>query len=260
MEENKDYQDIFDQAPTPPSIWSVVPPNLQNTAPYLNWLAKHGSSLTDMHAEAHPSQPNYLALFSGSTAGVSGDTPPSTLLTRPTLAGELIGAGFTFKSYSEGLPSVGSRTQKSGEYALKHNPAADFTDVPAADNVPFSQFPTKYAKLPTVSMVIPNQLHDMHSASMRDGDDWLKSNLGGYASRAKTHNSLLIVTWDEGRSTSSNHIPTIFYGANVKAHAYGEDVNHYNVLRTLEDMYDLTPLGASADAGSIRGIFSDVLV
>jgi phosphatidylinositol-3-phosphatase len=40
-------------------------------APYLTGLARAGASFTDAHAETHPSQPNYLALFSGSTQGVT---------------------------------------------------------------------------------------------------------------------------------------------------------------------------------------------
>src|SRR3954451_9573178 len=38
-------------------------------APYLNSLARTGAKLTDSHGVAHPSQPNYIALLSGSTQG-----------------------------------------------------------------------------------------------------------------------------------------------------------------------------------------------
>jgi hypothetical protein len=37
-----------------------------------------------------------------------------------------------------------------------------------------------------------------------------------YIQFVKTNNSLLIVTWDEDDGTSSNHIPTIFFGMPVK--------------------------------------------
>ena len=42
-------------------------------APYLNALAASGASFTNAHAETHPSQPNYLAMFSGGTQGVTDD-------------------------------------------------------------------------------------------------------------------------------------------------------------------------------------------
>src|SRR5437773_2480330 len=85
------------------------------------------------------------------------------------------------KGHSEDLPTAGSLVTKSGEYARKHNPASDFTDVPASSNLPFSAFPgSDFTKLLTVSMLIPNQVHDMHSGSVRAADSWLKSNLGAY--------------------------------------------------------------------------------
>src|SRR5207247_9702853 len=44
------------------------------------------------------------------------------------------------------------------------------------------------------------------------GDNWLESNLDAYKQWAQTHNSLLIVTWDEAVAPDGNHIPTIFVG------------------------------------------------
>src|SRR3569833_4203838 len=52
-------------------------------APYINELAKNGVLFTDSHGVGHPSQPNYLALYSGSMQGVSSD-------------GCLMGFGFFF--------------------------------------------------------------------------------------------------------------------------------------------------------------------
>ena len=42
-------------------------------APYLNSLAKGGVSLGSMFGITHPSQPNYLELFSGSNQGMIDD-------------------------------------------------------------------------------------------------------------------------------------------------------------------------------------------
>jgi hypothetical protein len=83
------------------------------------------------------------------------------------------------------------------------------------------------------------------------GDSWLKNNLSGYVQWAKTHNSLLIVTWDENDGSAGNQIPTIFVGPMVKTGHYSENINHYNVLRTLEDMYGLSHVGNSATATPI---------
>jgi hypothetical protein len=254
VEENKDYGDVLGQGPVPPALWPVITPRTQNDAPYINWLAQHGASLTNAHGIAHPSQPNYLAMFSGSMQNVSGDTPPVQLFTSPSLGGQLLAAGLSFKSYSEDLPAAGSTINKSGEYARKHNPASDFADVPPADNVPFSDFPKDFTTLPTVSLVIPNQVHDMHSASIHSADKWLRSHIGAYARWARSHNSLLVVTWDEGRG--GNHIPMIFYGARVKRKQFSQQVNHYSLLRTVEQMYHVASLGGAADSSPMRYLFS----
>src|SRR3954467_6320962 len=45
-------------------------------APYINSLAAQGASLPAYHGAPPPSQPNSLALFSGSTQGVTDNPPP----------------------------------------------------------------------------------------------------------------------------------------------------------------------------------------
>jgi acid phosphatase len=72
------------------------------------------------------------------------------------------------------------------------------------------------ASLPTISFVIPNLDNDMHDGTIAEGDAWLYNNLSAYAAWAKANNSLLVVTGDEAENSESNHIPTIFYGANVR--------------------------------------------
>jgi len=213
--------------------------------PYIQYLARHGASFTNFKAEGHPSEPNYLAMFSGSTQGITNDAPPKKLFTAPSLGGELIKAGVSFAGYSEGLPRVGYAGSDTGKWVRHHVPWSEFADVPTSANRPFSAFPTDYRKLPKVSFVIPNNVHNMHSASVSAGDSWLKSNLNNYVKWAPSHNSLLIVTWDEGNG-SSNQIANIFYGAHVKTGQNATPATHYNLLRTIEDMYGVTPLGASA--------------
>ena len=44
-------------------------------APYINSLMASGANLTNFHAITHPSQPNYFALYAGSTFGTTDDNP-----------------------------------------------------------------------------------------------------------------------------------------------------------------------------------------
>jgi acid phosphatase len=79
----------------------------------------------------------------------------------------------------------------------------------------------------------------MHDGTVKQTDDWLKTNLDAYVTWAQTHRSLLIVTWDEDDFAKANHIPLIIVGPMVKPGQYDEYVNHKNVLRTIEDAYHL---------------------
>jgi phosphatidylinositol-3-phosphatase len=224
-------------------------------AGYINSLAHDGALFTASYGVAHPSEPNYLALFSGRTHGVTSDQCP-TSLRAPNLASDLAAAGDTFAGYSEGLPATGSLACQSGEYARKHVPWTDFTNVPRAANQPFSRFAAGgYANLPTVAFVIPDLCHDMHDCSVATGDAWLRTHLSGYVTWAMAHDSLLIVTWDEDDSLHSNHIATIFVGQQVKPGRYRVPINHYNVLRTIEEAYGLPYRGQAATHYPITSIW-----
>jgi phosphatidylinositol-3-phosphatase len=225
-----------------------------SAAPFLNQLARQGAVFTHSYAITHPSEPNYLALFSGSTHGVTDDSCPVEL-TAPNLAADLMAAGKTFAGYSEDLPSVGSLVCSAGEYARKHVPWADFRNVPGSVSMPFSSFPTDFARLPTVSFVIPNLCDDMHDCSVATGDAWLRAHLSDYARWAMTHDSLLIITWDEDDGSQSNQIPTIFAGQQVRPGRYAERIDHYRVLATIEAAYGLARDGNAASASPITDIW-----
>ncbi|WP_405481715.1 alkaline phosphatase family protein [Streptomyces sp. NBC_00009] len=229
-----------------------------SSAPYINSLKTNGASLSASYALTHPSQPNYFALFSGATQGITDDscyTPGFS--SQPNLASELITAGKTWGSYNEGLPSQGSTTCSSGDYARKHNPWFGFSNVPTSTAKTFAQFPSDYSTLPQVSFVVPDLCSDMHDCSVSTGDTWLKNNLSAYATWAKTHNSLLVVTFDEDNRLAGNKIPTVLYGQQVTAGSTSSTTyNHYDVLRTIEDMHGLPHAGNAASGKDITGIWT----
>ena len=223
-------------------------------APFLNGLARDGALFTQSYAITHPSEPNYLALFSGSTHGVTSDACPLTF-SSPNLASGLLAAGDTFVGYAEALPGVGSTLCLDGEYARKHVPWVNFTNVPASVSQPFSSFPADFASLPTVSFVIPNLCSDMHDCSVATGDSWLRTHLGGYVTWAMTHDSLLVVTFDEDDGSGPNLIPTIFVGQQVRPGRYRERITHYSVLATIEAAYGLARDGNAASTAPITDIW-----
>jgi phosphatidylinositol-3-phosphatase len=231
MMENRSYADIIGNP----------------QAPYLNELAREGASLTRMYAIRHPSEPNYLALFSGSTQGLTSDGCPHTFAA-DNLGHQLLQAGLSFAGYSEGLPRTGDETCTAGLYARKHVPWTNFSDLPASVNQPLTNFPSDYSALPTVSFVIPNLNHDMHNGTTAQGDAWLRLHLSSYVTWAASHGSLLIVVWDEDDRSADNQIPTIIVGAGVSPAQVTSRTTTYSLLRLVEARYGLALLGGAATA------------
>jgi hypothetical protein len=241
VEENKEYRDIAGNT---------------RSAPYLNELMARGALFTRSYGVAHPSQPNYLAMFAGVTNTNGDGCPPDGIDTNaPNLATELRDAHRTFAGYSEDLPQAGSRTCWAGLYGRKHVPWAVFDNVLPSENLPLSSLPSNYGKLPAVSFIIPNMIDDMHSASIERGDAWLRTHVGPIVDWAMTHNTLVIITWDESDDAIDNHIPTIFVGPMVRHGRYDEPVTHYRVLRTIEDFYGLPHAGNSAGVPPISDVW-----
>jgi hypothetical protein len=222
-------------------------------APFLKQLAGAGEYFPNYHGVSHPSDPNYLALFSGSTLGRSGSD--SCISTRAqSIVGEARSAGVSVKGYIESLSS-------GRGYACRHNPFSEFADARSSET-DFVNFPSDYSRLPQLSFVVPNVYDDMHNDGIGSGDRWARAHLSGYAQWARTHGSLLIVLSDEddadpnyranersGASEKSNYALALIVGAGIKSGSIDSgDFNHYAMLRTLEDIFGLGHLGASAGA------------
>jgi len=241
IEENKDFKQIMD---------------MRYRDSFIHALAKRGMLFTQSYGIAHPSQPNYLALFSGSTQGITNNACPLTF-DSDNLATTLLDAELSFASYSESLPEIGDSSCESGTYRRKHNPIVNWqgSRLPAEINKRMLDFPKDFSELPTISFVQPNQNNDMHDGSFEDADNWLLTHIAPYVDWAMKNNSLLILTWDEDNFRADNRIPTIFIGPMIHAGTSDQPINHYSVLRTLLDFYNLPALGASAGAKTIKGIW-----
>lgn len=242
MEENKGYSSIVG--------------NFQ--APYINSLADHYAAATNYFGITHPSLPNYIALTSGSTNGLTTDcNPPSAgcELSVPNIADEIEKSGRTWKEYAESMPS-NCYMFNAGEYATKHNPFMYYTDI--VNNkarcdmhvVPFTQLAIDLKTTqttPNFAFITPNLCNDMHDCSVAEGDNWLATYIPTILSSKAftTQNSLLVITWDEG-GASSNHIPTILIGPNVKR-GYTSSVryNHYALLHTIEAAWGMPTLSSN---------------
>jgi acid phosphatase len=160
MEENTDYKDVIDSS----------------AMPYLNSLAQQYGLATQYYADTHPSIGNYFMLVVGDT--ITNDDSYSQIVTEDNIVRELLAAGKTWKSYAEGLPSVGYTGGNVGTYARRHNVIALLSDVvndtaQVKNLVPFSQLATDLANdaLPNYSFVVPNVCDDAHSCPVSTADN-----------------------------------------------------------------------------------------
>lgn len=226
--------------------------------PYVNGtLIPQGILLRNSHGVTHPSEPNYIALFSGSTRGVSGDPCPIDLGNAPNLASELIAAGKTFTALSESMPRDGFTGCSSALlYARKHNPWVNFSNVPASSNVVYDGWPA--SGIANVVWIIPNLCHDMHDCPARVGDAWLAKNLPPILAWDAKNDGLLIVTWDEAEpdQDGTNHIATILAGPMVKTGvADMQRIDHYGILHTIETIFGLPCIAKDCQAPVLAGIW-----
>ena len=228
-------------------------------APYITALAHRYGLATRMYATSHPSLPNYLALTSGSTQGITDDCTDCSV-GGAGLAGQLEAAGVTWRAYMEDLPHACWRGGDAGAYAKRHDPFTYYRPVMAspaacARIVPLAELHADIAAgaLPRLVWITPNLCHDMHDCSTRTGDRFLAGLVPGLL-RALGPHGILFLTWDEGTSDDGccklargGHIALVVAGGAARAGArLATPVDQYSVLQAIEDLLGLPRLGGAA--------------
>jgi hypothetical protein len=235
-----------------------------NAAPYENALAQNCGLAGNYQGIAHPSLPNYLAATAGSTFGVTDDLNPAKHpIPGSSLFSQLTSAGLSWRAYEESMPSP-CRQGNSGLYAVRHNPAAYFTDIrtttcPSQDLPLEGHFAQDVASgnLPSFSFVTPNLCNDMHNCSVATGDAWLSNWVGDVLDgpNYRSGNTLVVITWDEG-DAASNRIPTIVIAPRVPNGTVSQGAfTHFSLLRTTEELLGLPLLRSAGSATSMASAF-----
>ena len=245
-------------------------------APFINQLADRSVLLTGYYAITHPSLPNYIAMVSGDTQGITSDCGDCNV-DAANLVDQLERAGISWKAYMQGLPAACSDAHQAGDYAKKHDPFMYFDSVTGAPGrcakvVPFDQLEVDLAagRLPRFVFISPDLAHDMHGAGeggnddalVQAADDWLSTLYGKLAaSAAWREDTRLVVTWDEGDGDggqpaccgglgAGGHIPTIVAEPRVLVGRDGTAYDHYALLRSVEAAFNLPFLGHAGDPSS----------
>jgi len=235
-------------------------------APTFNRLAHQYAVLTGYGGIAHPSLPNYLALVSGSTQGIHDDCDNCST-GASNLADLLEARGRTWKTYAEGLPAPGYAGGNTGRYRKHHEPFVYFRDVRSNAQrlkrvVPYSELSGDLANglLPDFSLVVPDNCHNMHDCSVSTGDAWLKGFLPPLLASPQMRRGVVFVIFDEGSGRQpglpGGRVPALAVGPTVRPGGRTRArLDHYNLLRTIEDAFRLPRLGRSAGAKPITGIW-----
>jgi hypothetical protein len=239
-------------------------------ATYLRSLVHRYGLATRSYAIAHPSLPNYLALTSGSTHGITSDCTDCGV-SAPNIVDELEGAKVSWSAYLEEIPHPCFAGAGAGGYARKHDPFIYYADVARSKArcshlVGFPALATalRAGRLPTFAWITPNLCDDGHDCGASRWDAFLERTVPALL-HALGPNGFLVLTWDEGSSDAGccgeahgGHILTVVAGPGVRRGARETaPVDHYGVLRTIEQALGLAPLAGAADprAGTLAPLF-----
>ena len=246
-----------------------------SAAPYINSLARRYGLATASYAITHPSLPNYLALTSGSTQGITSDCT-SCQVSAANLVDQLDAARVSWRAYLEDYPGHCFAGAGAGEYAKKHAPFLYYDDVVRSPSrcrnlVGFGALASdlRHGQLPRFIWITPNLCDDMHDCAVATGDRFLARTVPPLLRELGPH-GFLILTWDEGSSTAGccsraaagGDIATIVAGPGARRGARtAKPIDHYGVLATIEEALALPRLRAAANRanGNLRPLLSTPL-
>jgi phosphatidylinositol-3-phosphatase len=255
-------------------VWIIV---LENTdyervvgarhMPYLDGLIDRHGLAESYFGVARPSQPNYLALFSGSTQGIHDNDAHD--VDAANVADQIEASGRTWREYAENVPTgcfkgdtaEGGR-DGPGVYRRKHAPAISFTSI-SGDATRCAYIEDMSAFRPgraDYSLIIPNQCHDAHDCPLRDADAWLAERVPSIleSEAFKTH-GVLFVTFDEdgGDAPGGGHVATIVASPLVaRGTRSSVRYDHFSLLRTIQDAWGLDCLADSCSASPMADLFA----
>ena len=235
-----------------------------SNAPYLNSLIANYGLATNYRGVARPSEPNYLALFSGSTQGVADNNNHN--LDGQTIADQLEAHGKTWKVFAQNVPldcatgeTASGGEDGAGDYARKHEPAISFTAISAVparclNITDFTHFDPAAADF---EFITPNLCNNMHDCSTATGDAFLRKFVPTILdSPAWQQGGLLFITWDESEGTASNQVATLVISkAAAKGFQSAIAHDHYSLLRTIEDVWGLGCLNKTCTANNFNEFF-----
>jgi phosphatidylinositol-3-phosphatase len=234
--------------------------------PFMQLLAREGMVLNRFYALAHPSQPNYIALISGSTADAMTNRPIT--LDRPHIGQAL---GDRWKVYAEDYPALPGRCNPVAAggpgrvYVRRHVPFLSFRDVQqgdcaqivtlntAADPVAALRADIANGTLPAFGLIIPNLIHDAHGvarnvpahereALLQPANQWMMDHIAPLLPQLPD-DTIFILTFDEDDTEEAvdNRIFTAIWGKRVRQGTSDDVYNLLDLLATVAALLKVDP-------------------
>jgi len=246
------------------------------SAPYLDSVAKQFGTATAMDAGYPPSCPSlaaYLLMTSGDRYGVCDDAYPSAHRIRAdNVFHQVAASGRTWRNYAESMPAP-CTPRNSGHFLVRHAPAVYYVSEASRCKqgmVPLGSLTSGAlhddvvaGTLPAYGFVTPDECNDMHggrgcrgSNLVTVGDTWLRRWMAQIMAGPdyRAGRLAVLITWDEG-DARSNHIPLLAVSPGTRHVTITRPVTQCHLLRTVEELLGLTPLGCAARATSMAGEF-----
>lgn len=234
--------------------------------PYLWHLARQYGHATAWHAISHPSLPNYLAIFGGSSFNNPQDCDPGNGCTYPgpSVFGQALALGKTARAYEESMPQP-CDTSSSGTYDVNHNPWAYFPSEAAgcrAGDVPAGNpgggalaSDVRSGRLPTIGLITPSLAHDGHDGSLGQADAWLHSWIPVLQSGPdwKSGQLAIVVVFDEG--DTNQQVPFVLIAPGVSGAVMSQPADHYALTRLIDGIIGAQPLRQAASAPRVAQRF-----
>jgi len=243
---------------TPRHVFVIVmenrTPKQALSGPFIASLAATYRTADDYHAVAHPSVPNYLAMTSGSTWGVTDDSYHS--LPKLDLGTQLTDAGVSWKAYMEGLDPSAGCIDSPLPYDPGHNPFAFYGGQCPPNVTPLSDLSGDLAgNTPMFIWITPDRCHDTHDCDISAGDDWLRGQVGQITdSAAWKKDGVLFITYDEDDESADNRVLMIVASPGMSHKASTRRYDHYSLLATIEDLLGVGRLGEAKNAKPMRDL------
>ncbi len=260
--------------------WASIKGNA--SAPYINGtllpMASHAEQYFNP-PDVHPSLPNYLWLESGTNFGILDDNDPARNHQGTTshLVTLLEAAGISWRAYQEDASGIVCPLTDLGPYAVRHDPFVFFDDVTRANDSyaprciqhvrPYSELQSDLVDdtVARYNFITPNVCDDMHDSCdplqdpVKQGDTWLSAEVPKIlGSPAYANNGVLFVTWDEAE-TGDGPIGMIVLSPLAKGGGYSNSTpyTHGSTLRTIEEIFSVTPLlGDAGSASDLSDLFA----